>query len=90
VPVPVPVAPFGGYGYGYGGYGMGISPGAYLGLSLLDAIADEQRRAAYMRQQIETQKQLGKDAGEIEALKAQLAAQEQRLADLQAQANKQQ
>jgi len=90
VPVPVPVAPFGGYGYGGYGYGggFGISPGAYLGLSLLDAIVDEQRRAAYLRQQLETQQQLGKDAGQIESLKAQLDAQDKRIAELQAQADK--
>mmetsp|Transcript_14385 Transcript_14385/g.45354 ORF Transcript_14385/g.45354 Transcript_14385/m.45354 type:complete len:185 (+) Transcript_14385:43-597(+) len=87
VPVPVPVSPFGYGGFGYG-YGGGINTGTYLGLSLLDAIVEEQRRAAIMRQQLETQQQLGRDAGEIAALKAQLDAQDKRIAELQAQAGK--
>lgn len=33
--------------------GGGISPGTFLGLSLMDSILAEQRRAAYMRQQLE-------------------------------------
>ena len=85
VPVPMGISPFGmGYGYGYGG----ISPGAMVGLTVLDAIADEQRRSAYLRQQIETQRQLGRDSADIDALRAQLDAQEKRIAELQAQAGK--
>mmetsp|Transcript_8735 Transcript_8735/g.22295 ORF Transcript_8735/g.22295 Transcript_8735/m.22295 type:complete len:186 (+) Transcript_8735:26-583(+) len=85
VAVPVPVSPFGYGGYGYSPFG-GVSTGTYLGLSLLDAIVDEQRRAAYLRQQLETREQLGKDSAEIAGLKAQLDAQEKRIAELQAQA----
>lgn len=49
VAIPVPVSPFGYGGFGYGG----INTGAYLGLSLIDTILDEQRRLEYTRQQIE-------------------------------------
>jgi len=87
VAVPVPVPGYGGGFYGGGFGGFGVSPGAYLGLSLIDAIVDEQRRAAYLRQQIETQRQLGRDAGDIESLRAQLDAQEKRIAELQAKTN---
>lgn len=49
VPMGVPMYG-GGMGMGFGmspfGMGYGISPGAVLGLSLIDAIADEQRRSA--------------------------------------------
>lgn len=75
--------------YGYapmgGGMGMGTTT-ALMGLSLLDAIVEEQRRAAIMRQQLEMQKELGKNQGEMAALKAQLEAQERKIADMQAQA----
>ena len=93
-----PVAvPMGGMGYGYGGMGYGgmgmgyggISPGAVLGLSLIDSIAQEQRRSAYMRQQIETQRELGRDSADIDALTKMLAAQDARIAELQAQVQKQ-
>jgi len=91
VPVPVPASPFGGFGGGYGyspfgGYG---NTGAYLGISLIDSIIQEQRRAAIMRQQLETQQQLGKDQGEIATLKAQLDAQDKRIAELQEKAKEQ-
>jgi len=85
VPVPVPVYPAPGLGlYGYYGYG-GISPGAAVGLSLAELIAEEQRRSVIMRQQLDTQRQLGQDTAQIQALQTQLAAQEARIAELQAQ-----
>ena len=79
-PVAVPVSPFG-MGYGYGG----ISPGAVLGLSLIDSIAQEQRRSAYIRQQLETQRELGKDSAQIDQLTQMLQAQDARIAELQKQ-----
>ena len=39
-----------------------------------------------MRQQLETQRQLGQDQGQIDQLKAMLDAQDKRIAELQAQA----
>merc|ERR1719301_438183 len=76
------MSPFGmGMGYGYGG----ISPGAVVGLTVLDAIADEQRRQAYLRSQLETQRQLGKDQASIDQLTAMIDAQDKRIAELQAQ-----
>ena len=86
-PVAVPVSPFGmGYGYGGMGYGYGgISPGAVLGLSLIDSIAQEQRRSAYIRQQLETQRELGKDSAQIDQLTQMLQAQDARIAELQKQ-----
>jgi hypothetical protein len=79
--------PMGGMGMGMGGYGYGggISPGAIVGLSILDSIGDEQRRQAYMRNQLETQRQLGKDQGSIDQLSAMIDAQDKRIAELQAQ-----
>ena len=81
MPMPM-MSPFGmGMGYGYGG----ISPGAVVGLTVLDAIADEQRRQAYLRSQLETQRQLGKDQASIDQLTALIDAQDKRIAELQAQ-----
>ena len=81
MPMPM-MSPFGmGMGYGYGG----ISPGAVVGLTVLDAIADEQRRQAYLRSQLETQRQLGKDQASIDQLTAMIDAQDKRIAELQAQ-----
>lgn len=72
------------YGMG-GGMGMGTTT-ALVGLSLLDSIVEEQRRAAIMRQQMEQAKELGKNSGEIAALKAQLEAQEKKISDMEAKA----
>merc|ERR1719327_182474 len=81
MPMPM-MSPFGmGMCYGYGG----ISPGAVVGLTVLDAIADEQRRQAYLRSQLETQRQLGKDQASIDQLTAMIDAQDKRIAELQAQ-----
>merc|ERR1711966_374616 len=78
-----PAMPFGG-GYGYGrpglfgfggGYGFGLTPGQFLGLSaieLAESIARENRRRAYLEQQMKVQQQLGKDQADIDALKKQL------------------
>jgi uncharacterized membrane protein len=85
VPVPVPVSPFG-MGYGYGGYGYGgPNVGAIVGLSIIDSIAQEQRRSAYIRQQLETQRELGRDQADIDQLTKMLAAQDARIAELQKQ-----
>ena len=65
---------FGG-GFG-GGYGFGLTPGQFLGLSaieLAESIARENRRQAYLKQQLEVQQQLGKDQAQIDALSKQLA-----------------
>jgi hypothetical protein len=46
-----------------------LSPGALVGLTAIeiaDAFVREQRRAEFMRQQLETQRQLGKDQAQIE------------------------
>ena len=80
VPVPVPVSPFG-MGYGYGGPNVG----AIVGLSIIDSIAQEQRRSAYIRQQLETQRELGRDQADIDQLTKMLAAQDARIAELQKQ-----
>ena len=75
MPMPM-MSPFGmGMGYGYGG----ISPGAVVGLTVLDAIAGEQRRQAYLRSQLETQRQLGKDQASIDQLTAMIDAQDKRI-----------
>mmetsp|Transcript_13633 Transcript_13633/g.48406 ORF Transcript_13633/g.48406 Transcript_13633/m.48406 type:complete len:190 (-) Transcript_13633:113-682(-) len=84
VPVPVPVPVYGG-GYGYGGGMFGISPGTAISLSIVDSILSEQRRSAYLRQQIDTQRQLGRSSAEIDQLQAQLIAQESRINMMQAQ-----
>ena len=68
-----------------GGYGGGMgSTTALMGLSLVDGIMREQRRAEMMRVQLEQQRELGKSAGELEALKAQLATQEEKVKGMQA------
>ena len=46
-------------------------------------MAREQRRAALINQQLETQRQLGKDQAEIEALQRQLKEQNDKLAAMQ-------
>uniref|UniRef100_A0A7S3NHE8 Uncharacterized protein n=1 Tax=Aureoumbra lagunensis TaxID=44058 RepID=A0A7S3NHE8_9STRA len=69
---------------GYGG-GMGT---ALMGLSIMDAIIQEQRRAEMMRIQYEQQKELGKNSAELASLKAQLEAQEKKVSEMQAQAEK--
>jgi len=59
-----------------GGYGFGLTPGQFIGLSaieLAESIARENRRQAYLRQQLEVQQQLGKDQAQIDALQRQLA-----------------
>jgi Tfp pilus assembly protein PilN len=61
---------------GGGGYGFGLSPGQFLGLSALElaeSIQRENRRQAYLKQQLEVQQQLGKDQAQIDALSKQLA-----------------
>ena len=79
-PMAVPVSPFG-MGYGYGG----PNGGAIVGLSIIDSIAQEQRRSAYIRQQLETQRELGRDQADIDQLTKMLAAQDARIAELQKQ-----
>jgi len=82
----VPSYPSYGYGYGYApSYGM--SSGAWMALTALELaeeVAREQRRAALLRQQLETQRQLGKDQAEIEALQRQVKEQNEKLASMQA------
>ncbi|KAH8087555.1 hypothetical protein JL720_6864 [Aureococcus anophagefferens] len=75
------VSPFG-MGYGYGGYGYGgPNVGAIVGLSIIDSIAQEQRRSAYIRQQLETQRGSARPGGHRPAAKM-LAAQDARIAEL--------
>ena len=64
----------------------GLSSGAWLGLTALElaeAVAREQRRAALLNQQLETQRQLGKDQAEIEALQRQIKEQNDKLNAMQ-------
>jgi hypothetical protein len=59
-----------------GGYGFGLTPGQFIGLSaieLAESIARENRRRAYLEQQMQIQRELGKDQAEIDALQKQLA-----------------
>ena len=59
-----------------GGYGFGLTPGQFIGLSaieLAESIARENRRRAYLEQQMKVQRELGKDQAEIDALQKQLA-----------------
>ena len=63
-----------------------MSSGAWLGLSVLEltsAIVREQQRAALIRQQIDTQRQLGRDQAEIENLERQLKEQNDKLNAMQ-------
>jgi len=83
---PTPV--YGGYGYGgfgYSPFGGGISPGAYLGLSLVETLVREQQRQAYLQQQLRTQQQLGADQAMIQQLQADLAAQNAKVEGLKLQ-----
>ncbi len=53
----------------------GISTGAWIGLTaleLMQAAEREKRRAAELQRQLETQRQLGKNEAEIEALQRQI------------------
>jgi len=99
-----PSMPFGGYGGGYGrgmfgggmfgggGYGYGISTSQFIGLSALElasSIQRENRRQAYLQQQLQVQQQLGKDQAQIDMLSKQLAetnAKMSAMADVQKQA----
>lgn len=86
-PPPVYAAP----GYGFApaspfGYGMGISRGELLALSALElgqAFVREQQRQAFLQQQLEVQRKLGRDEAQIQALQQQLADQEARMRDMQ-------
>lgn len=81
------VAPSMGYGYGMG-YGMGyggISPGTYLGLSLVETLIREQQRQAFLQQQLRTQQELGRDQAMIQQLQAELNAQNAKVEGLKAQ-----
>merc|ERR1719478_1185028 len=87
-----PAMPFGG-GYGYGrpglfgfGGGFGLTPGQFLGLSaieLAESIARENRRRAYLEQQMQIQRELGKDQAEIDALQKQLAETNAKMAAME-------
>jgi hypothetical protein len=75
-----------GYGMGYGGYGYGgggLNLGLYAGLSMGEALLREQQRSVYMQQQLQTQRELGKDAAAIEALQREVAAGNARILELQ-------
>ena len=84
MPIGVPM-----YGGGFGmspfGMGYGMSPGTMVGLSIIDSIANEQRRSSYIRQQLETQRELGKDSADIDSLTRMLTEQDAKIAELQAQ-----
>jgi hypothetical protein len=78
------------FGYGYGAapyaYSYGFSSGELMALNALqlaEMYAREQRRQAYFRQQLETQRQLGRDQAEIQQLQQQLREQEDRMRDLE-------
>jgi TolA-binding protein len=63
-------------------YFAGISTGAWLGLSaleLMQAMEREKRHQAMLNQQLETQRQLGKNEAEIEALQRQIREQNEKL-----------
>ena len=67
-----------GMGYGYGmmsPFGFGISPGAYLGLSLAELFVREQQRQAFLEQQLRTAQELGQDQAMIAQLQSQLNEQ---------------
>merc|ERR1719327_335821 len=64
-----------GYGYGMSPFGFGISPGAYLGLSLAEAFVREQQRQAFLEQQLRTAQELGQDKAMIAQLQSQLNEQ---------------
>ena len=64
-----------GYGYGMSPFGFGISPGAYLGLSLAEAFVREQQRQAFLEQQLRTAQELGQDQAMIAQLQSQLNEQ---------------
>lgn len=71
--------------------GPPLSPGMWLGLSALElgeAYSREQRRAEAMKRQLETERQLGKDSAQIEALQKQLADQNAQLMQMQQKMNK--
>ena len=68
----------------YGG-GFGISPGAYLGLSLAETLIRENQRQAYLQQQLRTQQELGRDQAEIAMLQRALAEQNAKIEGLKSQ-----
>ena len=53
-------------------------------LELMQAVAREQRHAAFLNQQLEAQRQLGKNQAEIESLQRQLKEQNEKLGAMQA------
>ena len=65
----------------------GISTGAWIGLTaleLMQAAEREKRRAAELQRQLETQRQLGKNEAEIEALQRQIKEQNDKMNAIQA------
>merc|ERR1719316_1117821 len=67
--------------YGDGG-GFGIGNGAYVGLSLVESYFRAQRERRMIEQQLATQRELGKDAAQIQALEQRLAQQDAQLQQL--------
>ena len=67
-------------------FDTGISTGAWLGLTaleLMQAVEREKRHAAFLKQQLDTQRQLGKNEAEIEALQRQIKEQNDKLSAMQ-------
>lgn len=74
----------GGFGYspGFVGGGFGIGDGAYVGLSLVESYFRAQRERRMIEQQLATQRELGKDQAQIQALEQRLSQQDAQLQQL--------
>jgi hypothetical protein len=85
---------YGGYGYGgYGGYGGGFGYGPFgfstgsvgldVGIGVTEMLIREQQRQAFLQNQIQVQRELGRDAATIDQLQREVEAGNARLAELE-------
>jgi hypothetical protein len=78
---------YGGYGYGGFGYGpFGLSTGSVgldVGIGVTEMLIREQQRQAFLQNQIQVQRELGRDAATIDQLQREVEAGNARLAELE-------
>merc|ERR1712216_214383 len=78
---------YGGYGYGGIGYGpFGFSTGSVgldVGIGVAELLIREQQRQAFLQNQIQVQRELGRDAATISELQREVEIGNSRLAELE-------
>merc|ERR1719353_1211253 len=81
------ITPGGGYGCGGFGYGpFGLSTGSVgldVGIGVAEMLIREQQRQAFLQNQIQVQRELGRDAATISELQREVEIGNSRLAELE-------